>query len=56
LSTLSAFVHTSRLQYVEMFGKFFVGGGHFFKPLRRNTEYVAIMEGRSEQEAPPDRV
>ena len=56
LSTLSAFVHTSRLQYVEMFGKFFVGGGHFFKPLRRNTEYVAIMEGRSEQEAPSDRV
>lgn len=55
LSTLSAFVHTSRLQYVEMFGKFFVGGGSFFKPLKRNTEYVAITEGRDGQKMSPDQ-
>lgn len=42
LSALSAFVHTSRLQYVEMFGKFFEGGGSFWNPLRRQTEYVKI--------------
>lgn len=42
LSALSAFVHTSRLQYVEMFGKFFEGGGSFWNPLRRRTEYVRI--------------
>lgn len=55
LSTLSAFVHTSRLQYVEMFGKFFVGGGSFFKPFRRNTEYVAITEGHDGQKVSPDQ-
>ena len=42
LSALSAFVHSCRLQYVEMFGKFFVGGGSFWKPLRRSTDYVKI--------------
>ena len=45
LSALSAFVHTSRLQYVELFGKFFVGGGSFWDPLRRKTTYVRIEEG-----------
>ncbi|HZK28824.1 MAG TPA: V-type ATPase 116kDa subunit family protein [Clostridia bacterium] len=44
LSALSAFVHTARLQYVEMFGKFFVGGGSFWNPLRRETTYVKIEE------------
>jgi len=42
LSALSAFVHTSRLHYVEMFGKCFEGGGSFWNPLRRKTEYVKI--------------
>jgi len=42
LSALSAFVHSCRLQYVEMFGKFFVGGGSFWNPLRRSTVYVKI--------------
>ena len=44
LSALSAFVHTCRLQYVEMFGKFFVGGGAFWNPLRRATTYVRIED------------
>lgn len=48
LSALSAFVHTSRLQYVELFGKFFVGGGSFWNPLRRRTSYVKI-EDRGEK-------
>jgi V/A-type H+-transporting ATPase subunit I len=33
LSALSAFVHTSRLQYVEFFGKFYVDGGRPFAPM-----------------------
>ncbi len=44
LSALSAYVHTSRLQYVELFGKFFSGGGNFWKPFRRNTTYVKIED------------
>ncbi len=47
LSALSAFVHTSRLQYVEMFGKFFEGGGSFWNPLRRKTDYVKIEKNTS---------
>lgn len=45
LSALSSYVHTCRLQYVEMFGKFFVGGGSFWNPLRRTTDYVKIEQG-----------
>lgn len=44
LSGLSAYVHASRLQYVEMFGKFFGGNGRYWKPLKRNTRYVEISE------------
>ncbi|HNX15084.1 MAG TPA: V-type ATP synthase subunit I [Oscillospiraceae bacterium] len=42
LSLLSAYVHTSRLQYVEFFGKFFGGNGDEFVPLARNTQYIEI--------------
>jgi V/A-type H+-transporting ATPase subunit I len=48
LSALSAFVHSCRLQYVEMFGKFFVGGGSFWNPLRRSTTYVRIEPAKPE--------
>ncbi|HHU53637.1 MAG TPA: hypothetical protein GXZ43_06145 [Clostridiaceae bacterium] len=44
LSGLSAYVHSSRLQYVEFFGQFFEGGGWFFKPLRYKTNYLKIKE------------
>lgn len=44
LSALSAYVHSSRLQYVEFFGRFFQGGGKFFKPLDYQTEYVNITK------------
>jgi V/A-type H+-transporting ATPase subunit I len=47
LSALSAFVHTSRLQYVELFGKFFVGGGSFWNPLSRRTKYIRIEDDTS---------
>ncbi len=42
LAVLSAFVHTLRLQYVEFFPKFLIGGGRQFKPLTRQYEYIYI--------------
>lgn len=44
ISTLSAYVHTSRLQYLEFFNKFFEGGGRSFQPFRIKNSYVDIAE------------
>lgn len=44
LSTLGAYVHASRLQYIESFFKFFEGGGKIFKPLSVNTRNFRIKE------------
>ena len=40
LGLLSAYVHDSRLQYIEFFGKFYDGGGVDFKPLSIETKYI----------------
>ncbi|HYE84145.1 MAG TPA: V-type ATP synthase subunit I [Clostridia bacterium] len=40
LGVLGAYVHSSRLQYVEFFGKFFEGEGKPFDPLRIKTKYI----------------
>ncbi|HZK35109.1 MAG TPA: V-type ATPase 116kDa subunit family protein, partial [Bacillota bacterium] len=42
INLLSAFVHSSRLQYIEFFGKFFEGGGHEFSPLTIKTKYIDL--------------
>ncbi len=42
LSLLGAYVHTSRLQYVEFFSKFFEGGGRPWNPLRDPSRYTEI--------------
>ena len=42
INLLGAFVHSSRLQYIEFYGKFFEGGGKSFKPLRLRTRYNEI--------------
>lgn len=39
---LGAFVHGSRLIYVEFFSKFFVGGGHAFEPLHKEPKYISF--------------
>lgn len=44
INALGTFVHASRLQYVEFFGKFYEGGGVPFKPFKKNTKYVNIVK------------
>ncbi|MCI8341975.1 MAG: V-type ATP synthase subunit I [Firmicutes bacterium] len=44
INVLGSFVHSSRLQYVEFFGKFFDGGGTAFRPFERKTKYVEIIK------------
>lgn len=42
ISTLGAYVHNCRLQYIEFYGKFYEGGGHVFAPYGRNTKYTYL--------------
>lgn len=42
INLLGAFVHTSRLQYIEFYGKFYEGGGKLFDPLGLRTKYMDI--------------
>jgi len=42
INALGAYVHSSRLQYIEFFGKFYEGGGKPFKPLKYNTKYINL--------------
>jgi len=44
INVLGAFVHTLRLQYVEFFPKFFVGGGKQFMPLSKQYQHIYIAK------------
>ncbi|HHX70893.1 MAG TPA: V-type ATP synthase subunit I [Gallicola sp.] len=44
LSYLSAYVHSARLIYVEMFNKFYEGGGKAFKGLVEKSKYFNIKK------------
>ncbi|HED24212.1 MAG TPA: V-type ATP synthase subunit I, partial [Firmicutes bacterium] len=44
ISTLSSYVHTSRLQYIEFFSKFFEGGGNSFQPFGIKRDYIDLTE------------
>lgn len=41
---LGAYVHTSRLQYLEFFTKFFQSGGRPFRPFKQETKYIFLAE------------
>ncbi len=42
INMLGTFVHTSRLQYIEFFGKFYEDGGRPFEPLTSKSKYVTF--------------
>jgi len=44
INTLGAYVHNSRLQYVEFFSRFYTGGGHIFKPMGSNLKYIYLSD------------
>lgn len=44
MGLLSAYVHDSRLQYIEFFSKFYEGGGVQFKPLSMNLKHIDKIE------------
>ncbi|MDI3481489.1 MAG: V/A-type H+/Na+-transporting ATPase subunit [Tepidanaerobacteraceae bacterium] len=44
INTLGAYVHSSRLQYIEFFSKFYESGGRPFQPMRIKTNYVEFEE------------
>lgn len=44
LGILGAYVHSSRLQYLEFFSKFFEGGGEVFSPLKWENKYIYLSK------------
>ncbi len=48
INVLGAYVHASRLQYVEFFGKFYEGGGKAYNPFRIKTKYVDFINREEE--------
>ncbi len=40
MGLLSAYIHDARLQYIEFFGKFFIGEGYKFEPLSVELNYI----------------
>lgn len=44
IGILGAYVHTSRLQYLEFFTKFFESGGRAFRPFREETKYAIVSD------------
>lgn len=44
INLLGSFVHASRLQYIEFFGKFYESGGRAFDPVVPASRYTALDE------------
>ena len=44
INIIGTYVHASRLQYLEYFGKFYREGGKPFRPLTLKTKYVDIIK------------
>jgi V/A-type H+-transporting ATPase subunit I len=43
INALGGFIHTTRLQFVEFFTKFYEGGGEEFQPFRREHTYITVI-------------
>jgi len=48
INVLGAYVHASRLQYIEFFGKFYEAGGREFRPFSYKTKYVRLKKQTNE--------
>ena len=48
LNALGSYVHTMRLQYVEMFSKFYEGGGKAFEPFSLNSKNFKIKNSNDD--------
>ena len=48
INTLGSYVHDSRLQFVEFFGKFYEGGGRLFAPLGSQMKYYYVDDKKYE--------
>ncbi len=48
INILGTFVHTSRLQFIEFFGKFYMPGGKPFKPFCNTTKYVEVLKDEAQ--------
>jgi len=46
INALGAFIHSSRLQFVEFFPKFMEGGGNSFIPFRKESKYIRIINNK----------
>lgn len=44
INLIGTYVHTSRLQYVEFFSKFYEGSGRTFTPFKINSKFFRIKE------------
>lgn len=44
MGVLGAYIHVSRLQYIEFFSKFYTGEGNRFKPLGSELKYVSVSK------------
>jgi V/A-type H+-transporting ATPase subunit I len=42
MGVLGAYIHNSRLQYIEFFGKFYTGEGEKFKPLGTTFDFIHL--------------
>ncbi len=51
INTLGAYVHNSRLQFVEFFGKFYEGGGRLFVPLGSSMKNYNFTLEQSEKQS-----
>lgn len=48
MSLLGAYIHDSRLQYVEFFGRFFEGEGELFTPIGSTHEHVYFADNNQQ--------
>ncbi len=49
INVLGTFVHTSRLQYIEFFGRFYEDGGTPFKPMTVSEKYATDVSEQIEE-------